>query len=346
MQYSIVQLILSKKLIINKNLKKPVYQQIYDQVIEGINGGTFTNGHHLPSINKVAQENHLARETVVKAFKRLQEKGIIKAVHGKGYYVSTERINIPHRIFLLFDTLSAYKEILYEAIKEEFGENVNIDIFFHHFNPNTFETLIKEASGNYTAYLVLPFDHPNITQMLEPIPFDKLFMLDRWPRFYKNPFHGVYQDFYKDITEALNPLTKKIRSYTKLVLVFRDLLTEIPKELLEGFEAYCKENKIEYQILKRSLKRNEIEKNTAYITIDDNDLVELVEEANTQNWIPGKDIGILSYNDTPLKKVVAKGITVISTNFSAMGKRVAQLVINNEKSGIANSSALIDRGSF
>lgn len=337
---------MANKIKIDKSLKKPIYQQIYDWVIEGINEGIFVTDYHLPSINQIATENQLARETVVKAFRLLQEKGIVKAIHGKGFFIASNKTAITHNVFLLFDTLSAYKEVLFEAIQKQFGEEVSIDIYFHHFNPKTFKNLIKEAAGNYTAYIILPFDNPKITEMLEPIPNEKLFLMDRWPRFYKNKYVGVYQDFYSDIFNALNPLSAKIEKYKKLVLVFRDMLTDVPTELLEGFEEFCYQNKIEYDIIKQALPETKIEKNAAYLTIDDNDLVNLVEKANKQNWEIGKDLGILSYNDTPLKKVVANGITVISTNFEKMGQNIAQLVIDNKKECIANTGALIDRGSF
>ena len=84
----------------------------------------------------------------------------------------------------------------------------------------------------------------------------------------------------------------------------------------------------------------------AYLTIDDNDLVTIVETAIANKWRIGKDIGIISYNDTPLKKVVANGITVISTCFAEMGEKIAQMVINNNKECISNTGSLIDRGSF
>lgn len=331
---------------IDKSLKKPAYQQIFDWVIEGINKGTFVTDYHLPSINQIASENELARETVVKAFRLLQEKGIVKAVHGKGFFVASNRVKSAHHIFLLFDALSAYKEVLYEGIQEQFGEDVSIDIYFHHFNPRTFENQIKEAAGNYTAYIVLPFDNPKITEMLEPIPQEKLFLLDRWPRFYKNQYHGVYQDFYTNVIHALTPFVENIDKYKKLVLIFRDALTELPTELLEGFEEFCYQNKLEYAVSKKALTKASIKKNMAYLTIDDNDLVRLVEKANEENWTIGTDIGILSYNDTPLKKVVANGITVISTDFREMGHKIAQLVIENKKECISNSGSLIDRGSF
>jgi len=337
---------LSNKIKIERSLKKPIYQQIFDWVVSGINEGDFENGYHLPSINQIAIDKKLARETVVKAFKLLQEKGIVEAIHGKGFFVSSNEVKAVHHLFVLFDSLSAYKEILFNGLKEEFGEDAKIDIYFHHFNPKIFRNLINEAVGNYTAYLILPFDHRKITEMLDPVPDEKLFLIDRWPRFYKNQFHGVYQDFYEDVFTALTPFVNKIESYKKVILVFRDTLTELPVELMEGFEEFCYQKKIEYQIVKRAINKNQIEKNVAYITIDDNDLVKLIEHARAQNWKIGKDVGIISYNDTPLKKVVANGITVVSTNFKKMGQSAAQLIIDNRKECIANTGSLIDRGSF
>lgn len=52
-----------------------------------------------------------------------------------------------------------------------------------------------------------------------------------------------------------------------------------------------------------------------YILPNDNDLVHLLKAAKTQKLIVGEDIGVISYNDTPLKEVVAEGITTISTDF-------------------------------
>ena len=337
---------MANKITVDRSLKKPIYQQIFDWVITGINEGGFVPGYHLPSINQIAIDNKLSRETVVKAFKLLQEKGIIEAIHGKGFFVSSNEVKSLHHIFVLFDSLSAYKEILLNGLKEEFGDDAKIDIYFHHFNPIIFENLIKEAAGNYTAYIVLPFDHRRITEMLDPIPTEKLFLIDRWPRYYKNQFHGVYQDFYEDVFTALTPFVNKVESYKKLVLVFRDAITNVPAELLEGFEEFCYQKKIEYDILKKAINKKQIEKNVAYISIDDNDLVKLIEHAKAKNWEIGKDIGIISYNDTPLKKVVANGITVVSTNFKKMGQSAAQLIINNKKECIANTGSLIDRGSF
>lgn len=63
----------------------------------------------------------------------------------------------------------------------------------------------------------------------------------------------------------------------------------------------------------------------------DRDLVKVVKAAQEVNLEIGMDIGIISYNDTPLKKVVANGITTISTDFVAMDKTLAQLVMSKKQ---------------
>lgn len=331
---------------INKNHKKPIYQQIVDWVGVKITDATLKPGDQLPSINQIAGHNQLARETVVKAFRLLQEEGLVEAVHGKGFYITSGRTMHAHRVFLLLDALSAYKGVLFAAIKKEFGEKATVDICFHHYNPRTFEMLVNEAAGNYSAYIVLPLEHRDITEMLDPIPYHQLFLVDRWPHHFAKPYQGVYQDFFSDIQRGLHQCSKQIGRYEKLNLVFRETATELPLELMEGFEEFCYQHKFHYSISQRSLVNNGIKQGEAYITIDDNDLVALVETAGDKNWRIGQDIGLLSYNDTPLKKVVAGGITVISTDFAEMGQKVARQVMNNKKECLANQATFIDRGSF
>ena len=56
-----------------------------------------------------------------------------------------------------------------------------------------------------------------------------------------------------------------------------------------------------------------------------------IKQAQANNLALGKDLGIISYNDTPLKSIVANGITTISTDFYAMGRNIANLIINRKK---------------
>ncbi len=54
----------------------------------------------------------------------------------------------------------------------------------------------------------------------------------------------------------------------------------------------------------------------------ENDLVLLLKKLNQTNLVLGKDIGIISYNETPVKEILRDGITVISTDFQNLGQRL------------------------
>lgn len=323
----------------------PKYLQISDSIINSIESGALKKGAKLPSINEICNENKLARETVVKAFNQLKEKGLIASVHGKGFYVSSTNTLTKNRIFIFFDTFTSYKETLYNAIKEAFGPNTILDIYFHHFNFEVFKNTIATHIGNYTAYIILPMNHAKTASVLKPIPNDKLFLLDIRPSNFKTGFVGVYQDFENDIKETLFTIVNQIVKYKLFKLIFRNTITDPPKTLEKGFMDFCQNNQIAHEVSYEKIT-SEIHKGDAYIVIDDEDLVCLVEAAKSKNYIIGKDIGIISYNDTPLKKVVGNGISVISTDFSQMGKSVVEMIQNNNRTAIRNKTTFVNRGSF
>ena len=331
--------------IVKKGIRTPIYQQIVNHFVRGIEKGDISKNDKAPSISQVAAQNQVAKETVVKAFKILQERGIINSVHGKGFFVATSHIETQHRVFLLLDALTPYKQRLYESIKDTFGSLAFIDVYFHHYNIDVFSKLTEEAKGNYSAYIVIPFQDKKIPGVINGLPTDKVLILDQKPRALKDNYHGVYQDFHNDVYSALSQLKDQISRYDKLTLVFRNTATKVPGEVREGFVAYCSSFGVNAEVVS-SIDKHQVQKGESFLIIDDEDLVYVIEQCISNNLKIGEDIGILSYNDTPLKRVVSGGITVISTDFEVMGKVVAQMIQNSERSLVANPSQVINRNSF
>jgi DNA-binding LacI/PurR family transcriptional regulator len=60
----------------------------------------------------------------------------------------------------------------------------------------------------------------------------------------------------------------------------------------------------------------------------------------------GKDIGIISYNETPLKKFILDGITTISTDFRHMGEKAGELILSKKKQHIENPFEIRIRSSI
>jgi DNA-binding LacI/PurR family transcriptional regulator len=89
-----------------------------------------------------------------------------------------------------------------------------------------------------------------------------------------------------------------------------------------------------------------IQKGEVFINLMENDLVILIERILTTGLKVGKDVGVISYNETPLKKIILNGITTISTDFQMMGEKAAQMILNQSTEHIAMPFYLTLRASL
>lgn len=71
--------------------KVPVYQQVANQIHFAINTGKLAPGTQLPSLRKIADGHDLALNTVVKAFKQLEAKGLVSAKARSAYHVTGKK---------------------------------------------------------------------------------------------------------------------------------------------------------------------------------------------------------------------------------------------------------------
>ncbi|WP_226789099.1 GntR family transcriptional regulator [Polaribacter porphyrae] len=331
------------KITIHKNNTHiPKYKQIINLIEKAIKKGELKKGDKLPSLNNIKDTNSLSRDTVLTAFNELKNRGIIHSVVGKGYFVTTEDINVKQKIFLLFDELNSFKEDLYNSFLQNLGDNIQVDIFFHHFNNDIFDKLINDNIGNYSYYVIMPANLNGTEKSIQNLPEDKVYILDQIHKGLSK-YPAIYQNFEKDITEGLASILIKIVNYEKLILVFSD--KKQPQGFLKGFRGFCSKYHVSSEIIE-SLNHRIPKKGEIYIVLDDKNLIRIIKKIKEANLILANDIGIISVNDTILKEVVADGITTISTDFNLMGKRLAEMILNNEQIKIENPSQLILRKSI
>ncbi len=318
------------------------YKQIVNSVLESISLGKLTIGDKMPSINTICNDWGVSRDTVLSAYAELKARGIITSMPGKGYYVQTADVNLTHKVFVLFDELNSFKEVLYNAFLEELGDNAMVEIYFHHFNRKVFENLIAANNGAFTTYVIMPAKFTDTSQIIENIN-GRVVILDQMPEDLKHKYAAVYQNFEKDAYEALMFGRKLLAKYKKLIMVYPG--GKEPEGQFRGFLKYCHETATPFELLS-DLNNRIVSKGEAYIAIWDRDLVKLVKMAKQENLSIGEDIGIVSYNDTALKEIVANGISTISTDFKKMGVQLARLVLSKKNVQIENPSSLIIRESL
>jgi DNA-binding LacI/PurR family transcriptional regulator len=243
---------------------------------------------------------------------------------------------------VLFDELNNFKEDLYTSFLNSLDAKSVVDIYFHHFNFQVFKDLISESVGKYTSYVIMPATFDFTADIIAKLPKDKVYILDR-KKDDLSSYPVVYQDFEKDVYDALVEGMDLLGKYHTLIMIYPG--GKEPEGRMLGFKRFCNEMGFQFEII-RNLMNKEMKVGEAYFVPSDRNLVHLVKMAAEKGLELGKDAGIVSFNDTPLKEVVAGGITTISTDFQLMGQTLARMIQQKSNEKIRNESALIRRGSL
>jgi len=341
--------------IINDNSRVPKYKQIVDSIIGEISNGNLKIGEKIPSINELSEDCYLSRDTVEKAYRKLKERKIIVSVKGKGYYTAKTDLISKVNIFFLINKLSSYKMQIYNSFVDSIGVNAQVNLFIYHCDESLFLNKIEKKVGGYDYYIIMPHfknqhlkyvsSTENVISAIEKIPKNKLILLDKYLPQIKGDYINIYQDFKSDIYGALNDGIEKLLKYKKIILVYPNKsVYPYPKEIIQGFRMFCVEHSFDFEIIDEIYDEMDLEVLDCFITIEEMDLVNLVKQIREKEMDLGKEIGIISYNDTPLKELL--GITVISTDFKVMGRTTAEMILKNVKEKRKNIFKFIDRNSI
>ena len=334
---------MSKIPLVNDKSSLPKYRQIVQSITDSIERGTLKKGQQLPSINKMAAINGTAKETIAKAYAELREKGTILAMHGKGFYIANTKIKVKLNIFVLFDTFNAYKEVLYGALKNALPPDTRFSIFFHHYNVRHFAELIKNNLGNYNFYVIMPHFDTDVSQALGLIPNNKVLLLDKDAFGIKGDYAAVYQNFENDVVNCLEEGVNLIKKYKKLhLIVGKEHFQYVPAGIIKGFKIFLEKENIKGSVMD-NLNVTSLKAGEAYLVFTDTDMVRFIKHCEVMKWKPGKDIGLISYDDTPIKEILLGGVTVITTDFEQMGKVAGELIAGKRMEKIANPARMIKR---
>jgi GntR family transcriptional regulator len=70
----------------------PVYRQIIDQILGGIAAGGLQPGTQLPTVRQVAVDLAINPNTVVRAYRELEIRGVIETQQGTGTFVGRQKV--------------------------------------------------------------------------------------------------------------------------------------------------------------------------------------------------------------------------------------------------------------
>lgn len=340
------------KIKIDTGSRIPVYKQLIQAILNLVNVGDYKEGDFIPSMNELANELGISKETVKKAYSILREKGVVESSHGKGFYV-TNNVNKKIKILLLFDKLSTYKQVLFNSFATNIGDKSEITIRLHNQDVDLFEHFIDENLDNFDYYIITPHFplkpdiQKRVIKILKRIPNRKLILLDHLIKDLPGNFGSVYQDFEQDVFEGLVQSTEALMNYKKLNVVFMPSSLYAPI-IEKGIRKFCSENQLNVEIHK-NINTINIQKQELFLILNsqhDTELIELVKAANAKGCKIGKDIGIISYNESPVNEIILDGLTTISTNFEQMGKLAATMILEKSFKKIKCDFQLIRRNTF
>lgn len=340
---------------IDDTLRIPKYQQIVDSIIYNISIGNLKIDQKILSINKLSEEFYLSRDTVEKAYSILKDRKIITSIRGKGFYISRTKLISKVNILFLINKLSWYKMEIYHSFINSMGPNSYVDLHIYHCDESLFLNLLNKHKKAYDYYIIMPhfktekLKHISTTeavsQAINKIPKEKLIILDNNNIPIKDNIITIYEDYEKDIYSALKEGIKKISQYKKIILIYPESsIYPYPKRIKNGFIKFCREHNLDFDVLDRIYDDMILLKGDLIITIEEDDLVNLINQIRYQEFVLGSDIGVISYNDTPLKALLE--ISVISTDFKYMGETASKMILNSKKGKVKVPFKFIDRNSL
>jgi len=323
--------------------QKSKKQAIVNGILEAIHNNELVKGDPLPSVNKFIQKLGVARMTVVKSLNILKERGIIVSEDKVGYYVRDINVKREQKVLLFLTGFYSYHEILYNSIIENIeGKNIMVDLYFHHCNPRIFRAIINENLGSYGLYVVTGMEDPQIKSTLQRIPPKKLLQIIRPPVL--DDVSTIQQDFFTGVKNSLEKLKERLSKYNDFVLIFPEKKGH-PQQIKAAFSEFCTEYGIKHAVRKK-LSCDLIKAETAFFVIEDSDLISLIKMGDEQHLKQGSELGILSYNETPMREIIRNGITVISVDFVRMGQSISRFIVNPRSTSEIFTPEVIIRNSF
>jgi DNA-binding transcriptional regulator YhcF (GntR family) len=319
------------------------HEQLVQGFINAIDEKLLVRGDMLPSVNMMIQELGFARETIMKGYRELKDRGIIESKNRLGYYVSNEDTEQTLKVALIMFAFDAFQEIFYRNFRETLGENIHLDVFFHHNNIDVFDTMLNHVKGKYGMYVVSPIPHPKTKGLLQNIPLSKFLMYDRY-----EPIVGEYshitQEFEQSSYRIFTELEDRLRDFDEFIFYYHPN-SMMPIEILRAFKKFLKDHNIKGGV-RENYEAGSVEKGKAYFVIDNIDMFKMLKDCKEKGLKLGVDVGILSHNDDPMKEIIADGITTYATDFGLIGKKAAQFVLNREKIQETMPMVLIRRNSL
>jgi len=306
----------------------PKYMQLANCIHEAVVAGKINDNKILPSLHELTYHLEISRDTADRGYKYLRSLGILASIPGKGHFITAKNVVRQNKIFLLINELGTNKKVFYDAFTQVLKEPVTIDFYVYNDDFSLFKKLLNGRREGYTHYVILPHfteGGEKVHDLINTLPKDRLILLDRPIVGVDGNYGAVYENFKKDIYSSLEKVLEPLSKYHTIKLVLPQI-GYYSAEIVESFKLFCLQYAFEREVV-NNVDATEVKEGEVYICLGDDELITLIEKVKTTKFKVGKDIGIISCNETPLKKYILNGITTLSVDFEQMGIQAAKMIL-------------------
>ena len=313
--------------------KEPIYKQLVSRVETALHEGGLKAGEMLPSMNELAANLGISRETVKKAYNILTERGIITPRQGKGFFAADVTADVRPQVLVIFDKFSVYKQVLFNAFAAHLGSGAQITILNHNQSIDLLEYYLDCNLDRFDYYVVSPHfpldaaTQARVFKQIARIPNRKLIMLDRLLPGFPGNFGAVYQDFGNDVYDGLLEGLQDGSQIESLRVI--TLPTSLYGVLIHsGIERFSRERGVPVEFL--TATPDTIHKGDTFLVLNsqlDAGLVALARKIKESGLQIGSEVRIISYNEYDMNELILGGLTTISADFRQMGQMAADMIL-------------------
>jgi len=312
---------------LNEKSAIPKYMQVADSIVEAINDGEIEAAQFLPSLNQLNFNLEVSRGTARKIYHYLKIKGVLDSVPGKGYYLKETPLKKNRRVFLLFNQLSPQNDGIYDALTSALGDDTIVDLDVYNNDYFLFRKIMRQVQSAYSHYVIMPhFQETDMTVYSSINQFHKgqLIILGKKPQGILGKYASVLENHEKNIYQVMEKALLLLRKYHTIKIV-QPMDNYFPIEILNGLKRFCTIHNFAFCTV-NDFRSALISEGEVFITLSEEDLIVLIEKIRLLKLAAGNQVGVISYHETPIKKIVLNGITTISADAQQTGHMIAQLI--------------------
>ena len=105
----------------------PAYRQIIDAVLAGMASGTLAPGDQLPTVRQLAVDLSINPNTVVRAYRELESRGILSTQQGTGTFVTSKKVKMDDD-----ERDRRIAQLVRDLLARAGAEGIGIDDLLHH----------------------------------------------------------------------------------------------------------------------------------------------------------------------------------------------------------------------